>query len=56
MTKHTHEELDECQAAYLGWAKANHAKASARCVHRNKWLRRHGRARHVIGAARIRNL
>jgi len=56
MKKHSTEELDAGQLAYLGWAKANPAKALKQCGRCNRWLARNGRARHIVPAAQIKNL
>jgi len=53
MAKHTHEQLDEGQAAYFAWCKLNKARANRRRHKRNEWLIRHGRERHTVTAAEI---
>jgi len=56
MKKHTPEELDVGQAAYLTWAKANKEKAFKSCIHRNRWLKANGRKRHCIPPGQILTL
>jgi len=47
----TRKQQNDCQAAYIIWAKANPQKALPMEPVRNRWLQQHGRNRHVTKAA-----